>query len=146
MSIGGRAGGADSTLNMNTRLYLFGFIAGTAWGAAAYGLGSRVMGPDIWAGVLASPFIGMVVSRVMHPLFARTAGWRRRIAALGSLYLGATLFGAASGFAGFVRQGDLDNFFLIGLVPWGITITGYVIALWPMAYGTHAVIEWKMDQ
>jgi hypothetical protein len=131
---------------MPARLYLFGFLAGSAWGAVAYGLGSRVIGPDVWAGVLAAPFIGMIVSRAMHPTFSRTGGWHRRLSALASLYAGATLFGVASGLAGFVRQGDWDNLILIGLVPWGITITGYVIALWPLAYGTHAVIEWRMDR
>jgi hypothetical protein len=131
---------------MHTRLYLFGFIAGTAWGVLAYLLGSALIGPDIWAGVLASPFIGPIVSRVMHPRYARATGWRRALTSLGSLYLGAAFFGLALSFSAFARQHDWQNIMLVALVPWGITVTGYIIALWPLAHGTHAVIEWRMDQ
>lgn len=128
------------------RLSLFGLLAGAAWGIVAWLLGARAYGPSIWAGVLASPFIGLLVARLTHPPFARSSGFRRWLWALASLYLGALLFALPIAFYEVAIRGAgrnpletvLEQFVA---VLWGITLTGFVIALWPMAWLTHLFME-----
>ncbi len=90
------------------------------------------------------------MARLTHPPFARATGGRRWLWALASLYLGALLFALPIAFYEVVTRGTdralletvLEQFIA---VLWGITLTGFVIALWPMAYLTHLFIEWRLD-
>ncbi len=124
------------------------FFAGVLWGLVAWGLAGRVYGrPGLWGGLVAAPMIGIAVAAVLQARFENTAGWRRWILALGSLYLGATLFALAVGLtdalSGSASRNRLDVVVeaVIGTW-WGVTLTGFVIALWPLAYLTHIVLEW----
>jgi len=125
-------------------------LAGTGWGLIAWGLGRQAYGPAIWGGVAAAPFIGLVVGALLHPRFEGTSGWRRWLVALLSLYLGATMFALAVGvtdaLTGSASRGTLEVVLqaVIGTW-WGVTVAGFWIALWPLAYLTHIVLGWIDD-
>jgi len=127
-------------------------IIGVLWGALAWGLGARGLGPAVWAGVLLSLLIGLAVGALMQPAFERFEGFRRWLVALGTLYLGSTLFGLVVGIAesprlgvGWSRfpEGILEG---VGSVWWGLTLTGFLLVLWPLAYATHAFLVWNGER
>jgi hypothetical protein len=126
------------------------FLAGGAWGLLAWALGHQAYGQAIWGGVVAAPFIGLLVSGLMHHRFESTSGWRRLLVALVSLYLGATLFALAVGITdaltGSASRGAVEVVLqaVIGTW-WGVTIAGFWIALWPLAWLTHIVLAWVDD-
>ncbi len=123
-------------------------IAGTAWGAFAWLLGARAIGPSVWGGVIASPFIGVGLAGLVHPRFLGAEGWFRGFWALVSVYLGATGFSLACGIFGFLRSngGRIEVLFepVIGVL-WGVTMTGYLLFLWPLAYLTHWWLESRLE-
>jgi len=133
-----------------THLLLLGLLAGAAWGLVAYLLGADAFGPSIGPGLLASPLIGLMVAHLTHPGFARAEGWRRGLWSLASLYLGAMLFSVPIGLSEFLRRHATSPAPLeVALEPllgilWGITLTGFVIALWPLAHWTHWLIERRL--
>ncbi len=111
----------------------------------AYLLGGRALRSTIWAGVLAAPFIGLIVGAIAQPLFERALGFRRALVALGSLYLGATLFGVAVGTYDWSHTSRLATEVVLQdviAVWWGLTATGFLLVLWPLAYCTHLYLEW----
>lgn len=122
-------------------------VAGLGWGIFAALLGGRAFGDELWGGVILSPFIGAIVGRTMHPAFRRAGRTGRVAIALASLYLAAVLFGAAMGLTAFVDDpGTRVRLYartipLVLSVLWGITFTGFLLFLWPAAYGTHWLIE-----
>jgi hypothetical protein len=133
---------------MSPRQTAFCVIAGLAWGVLAYALGVKAIGSGIWGGVLAAPFIGPAVGLLTQGIFERTAGWRQTMVSLASLYLGATLFGLAVGVsdaiggphAVFAAERIYEDVIAMW---WGVTLTGFVIVLWPLTYFTHKWIEGK---
>jgi hypothetical protein len=124
-------------------------IAGALWGGFAYLLGVRAFGRPIWGGVLAGPIIGLVVGGVTQARFERQAGIRRALLALVSLYLGAALFGVAVGIADWraLTAGSPNPLRALATevlaVWWGVTLTGFLLFLWPLAYGTHWILAWR---
>lgn len=129
------------------RLHLLAVCAGALWGLVALGLGGRAYGDEIWGGILAAPLIGLAVEYLLHRRFEAALGWRRWLLALASLYLGATLFALAAGLTdaltGSWARPPLE---VIGQAVlgtwWGVTLTGFVVLLWPLAYVTHAALAW----
>ncbi len=123
--------------------------AGAAWGGVAYLLAGRAFGRSIWPGVLAAPAIGLVVGAVLQGAFESAARGGRRFIALLSLYGGATLFALAIGLGAMLGVSPGTRQFPAALLEpvigvwWGLTLTGFVIALWPMAYLTHWWLEWR---
>ncbi len=120
-------------------------VAGAAWGVLAYGLGARMFGPDLWGGVLASPLIGLSIGGLLQSRFEESAGCRRAGVALVSLYLSATLFGlAVGGYDAVLRRTGGAPLERIGetivAVWWGVTVTGYLLFLFPLAYLTHTIL------
>jgi len=100
----------------------------------------------IWGGLFASPLIGLMIglaARLVHAL--STTG--RIVACLVNLYVAATMFGLAVGvfdvFTGSVSRNAIEVVLqsIIGVL-WGVTFTGYVIFLWPLAYLNHALL-WR---
>jgi hypothetical protein len=81
--------------------------------------------------------------------FERQSGVRRALLALVSLYLAATLFGLAIGIADWRALTAGTKHPLEALaeevlaVWWGVTLTGFLLFLWPLAYGTHWILEWR---
>ena len=134
---------------MRARRFLDLVIAGAVWGGVAYLLGVRAFGRPIWGGVLAGPAIGIIVGMITQGPFERQSGVRRALLALVSLYLAATLFGLAIGIADWRALTAGTRFPLEALaeeilaVWWGVTLTGFLLFLWPLAYGTHWILEWR---
>ncbi|MEO8139987.1 MAG: hypothetical protein ABI742_10085 [Gemmatimonadota bacterium] len=130
-------------------IYSLGFGAG--WGLLAYGLGAKALGDSAWAGVLLGPLIGVAVGSMTQRLFERVQGNRRGLVALGSIYLGAILFGTAVGFHDFVTRGDAHMAQPARIVEaiisvlWATTMTGFVLLLWPLAYLSHWILERQLD-
>ena len=117
-------------------------LLGTAWGLLAALLGGRAIGPPMLWGVFASPIIGVVLGRFLHPRFARTSGVYRALIAFASLYLGAVMFGLAVGvgqlFGARANDGIEVLWEGVAAVLYGTSL--FVIALWPLAYLTHVVL------
>ncbi len=137
---------------MSARRVVDLLLAGTCWGVVAALLGRRAFGTSIMAGVLAAPLIGLGVGATMQPLFERLSGWRRNLVALGSVYLGATAFGVAIGVAASLGLfGGARRFPEVLMEPvlgvwWGVTLAGSWIVLWPLAYLTHRLLEWRGER
>ena len=116
------------------------------WAAIAYLIGRAAVGRIIWGGILASPLIGLSIGWASR----RFSGlWERRpvIISLASLYIAAGMFGLAVGlFDAFTgdRQHRIASAAIgqsiVGVL-WGITLTGYVLFLWPLAYLNHWLLE-----
>jgi hypothetical protein len=125
-------------------------LAGALWGLVAWGLGGKVYGAPIWGGIVAAPFIGVAVAALLQRRFEGATGWARWLVALASLYAGATLFAIAVGitdaFAGSPARGKIEVVLqaVVGTW-WGVTLTGFLIALWPLAYLTHVALAWIDD-
>ena len=126
------------------------FLAGAFWGLLAWGLGGKAYAGGLWGGVVAAPFIGVGVAAVLQDRFEGAVGWRRWAVAFASLYLGATLFALAVGVAdaatAHASRGAVEVVLeaVVGTW-WGVTLTGFLIALWPLAYLTHIVLGWVDD-
>jgi hypothetical protein len=127
---------------------LYFVIAGSLWGGLAYLLGAKAFGSAIWGGVLASPGIGLVVGWITQSRFERLSGFLRALFPLGTVYIGATLFGltvglydGVSGTAGRIPSEVVLQAVLA--VWWGVTFTGFLLVLWPLAYATHAMVQWS---
>jgi hypothetical protein len=128
---------------------LLSVLSGVAWGAIAYVLGRPSIPDLIGPAVLTSPVIGLVIGiafRWIHRL-----SWKGRIVvSLISLYAAAGLFGLAVGLADLAR--DIPNPPGASLIPsavllqgvlgvwWGLTFSGYVLMLWPLAYLNHHLL------
>lgn len=132
------------------RLRAAAFLAGALWGLLAWGLGGKAYGAGLWGGLAAAPFIGVVICAALQGRFEGAVGWRRWAVALVSLYLGATLFALAVGVAdaatAHASRGAVEVVLeaVVGTW-WGVTLTGFLIALWPLAYLTHIVLGWVDD-
>ena len=117
-------------------------LLGTCWGLLAALLGGRALGPPILWGVFASPLIGVAVGLALHPRFVRTTAVYRALIAFASLYTGALLFGLAVGIGELASRwgtGELDVVWEgVAAVLYGTSLFG--IALWPLAYLTHALL------
>jgi hypothetical protein len=140
----------ETPIAATAHFVLLSAIAGALWGVLAYLLGARAFGPEIWAGVLTSPLIGVAVGRLTHEAFLGSTGFWRAFRALQSLYLGAVLFGTALGaydlVAGHGQRARVEVFFEPVLaILWGVTLTGFLLVLWPLAYFTHWLLQWRLE-
>jgi hypothetical protein len=119
-------------------------VAGIIWGGLAYLIGSGVYGSAVWVGVLAGPLIGLAAGSIMQGRFESGTTGRRWLVALGTLYLGATLFGTTIGIYSWATRSagarSLESFLEGPASAWyGTTLL--VLLLWPLAYFTHYLIE-----
>jgi len=130
------------------RTILVSALSGCAWGAIARFLARGV--PGVEGAVLASPLIGVLVGITIRGLRYRYA-LRRGFVALLALYLGVALFGLAVGISDLAsnpnsgpgwhrNQGAVLLQGIIGCV-WGVTFAGWVLVLWPLAYGNVLLLE-----
>jgi hypothetical protein len=120
-------------------------VAGAIWGCIAWLLGHQAFRGLVYAGVLASPLVGLAVGWATFGL-RHSSAWTRMAAAGLTLYGAATLFGLALGLAALLSRAPGQNaeVFIEPLfaVLWGVTFTGYFVVLWPLAYLTQA---WVLD-
>ena len=131
------------TVNSDARMDA---LSGVVWGAIAWGIGHDAMGPQIWGGVLASPFIGVLIGRMSRR--HQTGSWTVRIlVSLFHLYFAAMVFAVAMSIVGVawkpapVSPGEWV-LHVIFVVLWGLTFTGYVLVLGPLSFLNHW-IHWR---
>jgi hypothetical protein len=126
-------------------------LAGLLWGLLAYLLGHRAFGAATWGGVLAAPLIGLAIGLTIHPRFAAGAGWRRGAWTLLSVYLGAIGFGLSIACGELLARGQGGRMLAavvmepVVAILWGVTMTGYLLFLWPLAWFTHWLIDWSLE-
>ena len=96
---------------------------------------------------LVAPVIGLIIG-VAFRWIHRVSPVGRVFASLLSLYIAAALFGLAVGVADALRNspsagGRNLTEVILQSVPatlWGLTFTGLVLLLWPLAYLTHSLV------
>ena len=128
------------------RYYWLSLLSGCAWAAVALLLASSTFGGLIVGGLIAAPFIGLLVSLLYRPAY-RLPKVAQAFWALLTLYLAVALFGLAVGaFDAFCRHipdrigtGEVVLQAMWATL-WGVTITGYVLLLWPLAFFNHRLL------
>jgi hypothetical protein len=119
-------------------------LSGCGWALIAYLIGHEALGNRIWGGIIASPMIGVLIGHLSRPVEAKL----RRVqvvAALFDLYLAAACFAVAM--AAFDPRNMASPAVLIQHVIsvwWGLTFTGYFLALWPLSLFNHRLV-WHAD-
>lgn len=132
-------------------------VCGCAWAAiAAVLLDSRIAWP-MWAGIAASPLIGALMGLLSVRFHSRTMPGQAGLA-LSSLYVAAALFGLACGVAdavfgvnsgpGWHRIPSAVVLESVAGLLWGLTFSGDVLFLWPLAWATHRLVAhfWRVAQ
>lgn len=117
-------------------------LSGLGWGIFVWQFIFDGMPPALPGGVIASPAIGLAIGLAAKG-WNRWPIWLRITAALISLYAATLLFGLAVGIYDW-QFGDMTNRIpyavvledTVGLL-WGLTFTGYLLILWPLAYLNH---------
>ena len=129
---------------INRNLHRFALISGCVWAVIAFVLGYGSFERLILGGLLASPLIGLAVGGIAAR-FKPNSTVRRAVLSLLDLYLAAGLFGlgvgvfdAATGHPGRIQSAVVVQS-IFGVI-WGVTFTGYVFILWPLAYLNHALL------
>ena len=128
---------------MTHRYYLLCALSGCVWAGIAWLIGSG-FGWSLWGGALASPLIGLLVGLIHLPAYEYST-WKGVWISLLTLYLAAALFGLAMSLFDLAYsspdRGQLEGVLqTIIAVVWGITFTGYVVILWPLAYWNHRIV------
>jgi hypothetical protein len=143
MATGPVAQGGRMTVNSEVRINA---LSGVAWSAIAWGIGHEALGTPIWGGVLASPFIGVLIGRMSRR--HHEASWIVHIlVSFFHLYFAAMVFAVATSILGVAWRPvpvSLGEWVLqvIFVVLWGLTFTGYVIVLWPLSFLNHWIV-WR---
>ena len=133
------------------RFHLASAVSGVCWGLIAYALGRGALGSLVWGGVVVSPLIGVLVGLSLRRLAPGTTRGRLAVS-LVDLYAAVAVFGAAVGVfdlvtgvnAGVGWRRDPSAVILQAVLAslWGITLTGYVLLLWPLSYFNHLLL-WR---
>ncbi|MFN0206540.1 MAG: hypothetical protein ACKVS6_09550 [Planctomycetota bacterium] len=130
---------------LRIQYYLLSFLSGGIWAVIAYILVKSHLLDATWGGVMASPMIGLIIGILFRRIMQCSFGWRAFLT-LVSLYLSATLFAVACGVhdAYFRGIANRDAIEVIGSsvfgVLYGLTLFGYFLFLWPLAYANHALL------
>lgn len=119
-------------------------LVGCLWGAIGYAVAHQALGPPIWGGVVAAPFIGLAIAFVFRGFRERSPGAKLALS-LVSLYLATGLFALAVGLTDAARpivhrNGGAVVLQTIFAIWWGTTFTIFLPALWVLAYFTHALL------
>jgi hypothetical protein len=128
---------------------LLSAVSGCAWAWIAVSLLDRVPSRPVWGGVLVSPVIGALAG-MLSMQFRQRRVLGQALLALTSLYCAAALFGAAVGLAdalfgvnagpGWHRTTGAVMIESVLAMLWGLTFTGYVMVLWPLAWANHVIV------
>jgi hypothetical protein len=127
------------------RYYWLSILSGCAWAAIAYILSFGAFGSNIIGGLVASPLIGLLVGIIYRPAYKLSKVWQVFLS-LGTLYLAVAMFGLAAGFydafwRAIPNRGISEVIFQMVIAAiMGITITGFVVFLWPLAYFNHKLL------
>jgi hypothetical protein len=128
------------------RYYCLSLLSGCAWAGIAFLLASGAFGEIVTGGLVAAPLIGLVVGFLYRPAY-RLPKPAQALGALLTLYLAVALFGLAVGaFDAFWR--DIPDRITSAVILqamwaalWGVTFTGYVLLLWPLAVFNHRLLD-----
>jgi hypothetical protein len=133
------------------RFAIIGFLSGCLWG----GIALLIIGPHeriARGGALVSPLIGLLVGWIVARVRPER-GVARVAFSLLSLYVAVALFGLACGVFDFATgqnagpgwhrdAGGTVIQAALGMI-WGLTFTGWIVVLGPLAYFNHSLI-WKL--
>jgi len=130
---------------MLSRYNLLCLASGGVWASIACLLGCGMGPPWIWGPIVVSPLIGVVAGAIYLPAYRFPIAGRLAMSLL-TLYLSAALFGLAWGITDAVgamgdaggRRNTIEVVYqgLVGTF-YGVTFTGFVVLLWPLAHLNH---------
>lgn len=122
-------------------------LSGLVWAVIAYVVGRVWKMPWLFANVATAPLIGIAMGRFSRHFAARHIV-TRALLSLATLYAATAAWGAMIGIVvaidrwnvpNYVHWAPVSEYTLAAL--WGLTFTGYVFALWPLAYLNHLLID-----
>lgn len=129
------------------RYYWFSILSGCTWALIALLLSLGTFGWLIVGGMIAAPFIGLFIGFLYRPAY-RLPKVAQVFAALFTLYMAAALFGLAIGtfdalWRNIPNRTGTSEVILQGMLAtlWGITFTGYILLLWPLAFLNHRLLD-----
>ena len=122
-------------------------VSGITWGVLAFAAGYEALGGIAWAGLIASPLIGVAIGWLYRPLH-RAPMALHLILPIISLYVAAMLFGVAVGIGDLAWRWTVEGLNLVGLIPgavlavwWGLTFSILLILFGPMAILNHLILR-----
>ena len=129
---------------MTKRYHLLCAVSGMGWAVIAYYMGGTWRGSAFWGGLVSAPLIGVVVGMIYRPAY-RFPFFGRVAMSLLTLYLSAVLFGVAwgvtdaiQGLPGGVPRNTIEVVYQgVAATFFGVTATGFVVFLWPLAHLNH---------
>lgn len=128
------------------KYYVLSVLSGCVWAGIALLLSFGAYGWLITGGIIAAPFIGLLIGILYRPAY-KFSTFVQILGSLFTLYLAAALFGLAVG-AGDWLWRDIPNRMLDEVVLqamlatlFGVTFTGYVVLLWPLAFLNHWLLS-----
>ena len=128
------------------RYYWLSVLSGCIWAAIAYVLSFGAFGPNIVGGLLASPLIGLLIGILYRPAY-KFPKVGQVFLSLASLYLAVGMFGLAAGFYDAcwraIPNRSISEVILQMMIAAviGITFTGFVLLLWPLAFFNHRLLS-----
>ena len=127
------------------RFLLLAFASGFSWALIAYILSFGAFGNSIVGGLAVSPWIGLLVAVLYRPIY-KFPRWVQALLSVCSLYVAVTLFGVAVGVYDAMRPiPNRESAEVIGqmviVAVLGVTITGLVLILWPLAFLNHQLLK-----
>ena len=121
-------------------------LSGCVWAVIAYVLSFGAFGSIIVGGLIASPFIGLLVGMLYRPAY-KLPKVDQFFLSLVTLYLAAAVFGLAVGFYDAywraIPNRMSSEVILQAVISavMGITFTGLVLLLWPLAFLNHRLLS-----
>lgn len=132
---------------MTRHYYLLCATSGLLWAVIAYLIADGWGGAAFWGGFASAPLIGVVAGKIYRPVY-RFPFSRRVAMSLLSLYISSTLFGLAWGITDVIQglPGGVERNLIevvyeaIAATFYGVTATGFVAFLWPLAHLNHWLV------
>ncbi|MEC9476779.1 MAG: hypothetical protein VX764_07055 [Planctomycetota bacterium] len=129
------------------RYFLLCVVSGLVWAVIADQIAPSWRGSAFRGGLLSTPLVGVVAGLVYLPAY-RFAVAGRVMMSLLTLYLSTLLFGLAWGVTdalqelpGQAMRNSVEVVYqAIAASFYGVTMTGFVLLLWPLAFFNHWLV------
>jgi NAD/NADP transhydrogenase beta subunit len=128
---------------------LLSAVSGCAWAWIAVLLLDRPIAGPVWGGLVVSPVIGALAGMLSIRFRSRSLP-AQAVLALASLYGAVALFAAVAGLVDVLfaphagsslrRTPSAAIIESVLAIVWGMTLSGYVLFLWPLAWVNHNLI------